>query len=38
MWKTYDRDNDLPDPSEPQIITNDPIKDGKGIEVAEKCN
>ncbi|CAD8121177.1 unnamed protein product [Paramecium sonneborni] len=37
VWNTYDRDNDLPDPSEPQIIINDPIKDGKGIEVAEKC-
>ncbi|CAK83942.1 unnamed protein product (macronuclear) [Paramecium tetraurelia] len=33
----FDRENDLPDPDQPQQITKDPIKDGKGIEIVDKC-
>ncbi|CAD8201319.1 unnamed protein product [Paramecium octaurelia] len=34
----FDRENDLPDPDQPQQIMKDPIKDGKGIEIADKCS
>ncbi|CAK70828.1 unnamed protein product (macronuclear) [Paramecium tetraurelia] len=33
----FDRENDLPDPDQPQQITKNPIRDGKGIEIVDKC-